>query len=72
MTLYGHNQSLYREVGEWVDAGQVIAAAGSTGDAPQAGVYFEIRHNGEPDDPLRWCVPSGRASITGAPRKPKR
>lgn len=56
MTLYGHNQSLYREIGEWVDAGQVIAAAGSTGDAPQAGVYFEIRHNGEPDDPLRWCA----------------
>ena len=61
MTLYGHNQSLYREVGEWVDAGQVIAAAGNTGDAPQAGVYFEIRHDGEPDDPLRWCVLSGRA-----------
>ena len=72
MTLYGHNQSLYREVGEWVDTGQVIAAAGSTGDAPQAGVYFEIRHNGEPDDPLRWCMLSGRASAAGAPRKPKR
>ena len=72
MTLYGHNQSLYREVGEWVDAGQTIAAAGSTGDAPQAGVYFEIRHDGEPDDPLRWCVLSGRAGTAGAPRKPKR
>lgn len=72
MTLYGHNQSLYREVGEWVDAGQVIATAGSTGDAPQAGVYFEIRHNGEPDDPLRWCMLSGRANAAGTPRKPKR
>ena len=65
MTLYGHNQSLYREVGDWVDAGQVIGAAGSTGDAPQPGVYFEIRHDGEPEDPLRWCVaatvPSNRA-----------
>jgi len=72
MTLYGHNQSLYREVGEWVDAGQTIAAAGSTGDALQAGVYFEIRHDGEPDDPLRWCALAGRTSAVGAPRKPKR
>lgn len=63
MTLYGHNQSLYREVGEWVTAGQVIAAAGSTGDAPQAGVYFEIRHDGEPQDPLRWCVARARSDI---------
>ncbi len=70
MTLYGHNQSLYREVGEWVNAGQVIAAAGNTGDVPQAGVYFEIRHNGEPDDPLRWCDVQGRAG--GTARKSKR
>lgn len=59
MTLYGHNQSLYREVGEWVDGGQAIAAAGNTGDTPRAGVYFEIRHNGEPVDPLRWCKTPG-------------
>jgi septal ring factor EnvC (AmiA/AmiB activator) len=70
MTLYGHNQSLYREVGEWVDAGQVVAAVGNTGDAPQAGVYFEIRHNGEPVDPLRWCVAPGRPQA--GVRKPRR
>lgn len=71
MTLYGHNQSLYREVGEWVDGGQVIAAAGNTGDTPQAGVYFEIRHDGETVDPLRWCKAPGRAQ-TGGTRKSKR
>ncbi len=70
MTLYGHNQSLYREVGEWVDAGQVIGLAGSTGDAPQAGVYFEIRHDGEPVDPLRWCKAPGRTQA--GVRKPRR
>ncbi len=70
MTLYGHNQSLYREVGEWVDGGQVIAAAGNTGDTPQAGVYFEIRHDGEPVDPLRWCKAPGRAQA--GVRKPRR
>jgi len=55
LTLYGHNQSLRRRVGEWVEAGEVVASLGATGDAPQPGVYFEVRHNGEPHDPLRWC-----------------
>ena len=61
MTLYGHNQSLHRQVGDWVEAGQPIAAAGRTGDAPASGVYFEIRHNGKPYDPLQWSA-LGRAS----------
>ncbi len=55
MTLYGHNQSLYQAVGERVEAGQVIASIGNTGGAPRSGLYFEIRHNGEPHDPLQWC-----------------
>ncbi len=55
MTLYGHNQSLYAQVGEWVEDGQVIASMGITGNAPGAGVYFEIRENGRPRDPLQWC-----------------
>lgn len=55
MTLYGHNQSLHREVGNWVEAGETIASLGSTGDRAQPGLYFEIRQNGEPRDPLIWC-----------------
>lgn len=55
MTLYGHNQSLHKAVGEWVEAGEVIASLGNTGDVPQPGLYFEIRQNGEPRDPLIWC-----------------
>lgn len=54
MTLYGHNQTLTREVGDWVEAGETVAAVGNTGDAPRAGLYFEIRHQGEPSDPLAW------------------
>lgn len=61
MTLYGHNQALHRQVGDWVEAGQPIATVGSTGDAPGTGVYFEIRHNGLPHDPLHWCT-TGRAT----------
>lgn len=55
MSLYGHNQSLYKEVGEWVETGEVIAKSGSTGNPRQPGLYFEIRHNGQPLDPLSWC-----------------
>jgi septal ring factor EnvC (AmiA/AmiB activator) len=55
MTLYGHNQSLTKAVGDWVEAGQVIASVGNTGGNPQSGLYFEIRHQGEPRNPLQWC-----------------
>lgn len=68
MTLYGHNQSLYRRVGDWVEAGQPIAAVGNSGDAPGTGVYFEIRHNGNPHDPLQWCA-SGTRQKAARPRR---
>ena len=55
MSLYGHNQALYKETGEWVEAGEVIASVGKSGGQNQAGLYFEIRHNGKPTDPARWC-----------------
>lgn len=55
MTLYGHNQSLHKQAGESVEVGETIGRVGATGDAPQAGLYFEVRHNGEPRDPLLWC-----------------
>lgn len=55
MTLYGHNQSLLKQVGDRVETGEVIALAGNTGDASRPGLYFEVRHNGEPSDPLLWC-----------------
>ncbi len=54
MTLYGHNQGLYAQVGDWVEGGQVVASLGNTGDVPQPGVYFEIRRQGQPRDPLAW------------------
>ena len=55
MTLYGHNQSLRTGVGDWVEAGETIASLGNTGDAAQPGLYFEVRQNGDPRDPLIWC-----------------
>ncbi|WP_303906783.1 murein hydrolase activator EnvC family protein [Thiohalomonas denitrificans] len=55
MTLYGHNESLYKEAGDWVEAGEVIAALGSSGGQERTALYFEIRHDGRPKDPVSWC-----------------
>jgi septal ring factor EnvC (AmiA/AmiB activator) len=55
MSLYGHNQSLFKEVGDWVESGEFIAQVGSTGGQKQSGVYFAIRHNGRAVNPSRWC-----------------
>ena len=55
MSLYGHNQVLYRETGDWVTAGETIAAVGNSGGQIQPGLYFEIRANGKTADPQRWC-----------------
>ena len=55
MSLYGGNQSLYKEVGDWVEAGEVIAAVGNSGGNEEHALYFEIRHNGKPVNPLKWC-----------------
>ena len=55
MSLYAHNQSLLKEVGEWVTAGTTISTVGSSGGQDRAALYFEIRHQGKPTDPARWC-----------------
>jgi septal ring factor EnvC (AmiA/AmiB activator) len=55
MTLYAFNQSLYKKKGDWVDAGEVIASVGQSGGRSQPGLYFEIRKQGKPIDPLAWC-----------------
>ena len=56
MSLYGHNQALYRETGEWVTAGDVIATVGDSGGQIRTGLYFEIRINGKPANPQKWCM----------------
>ncbi|WP_435103096.1 murein hydrolase activator EnvC family protein [Arhodomonas sp. AD133] len=54
LSLYGHNQTLYREAGERVRAGEVIAAVGASGGQRRSALYFEVRVDGEPVDPLAW------------------
>ena len=55
MSLYGHNQSLFKETGEWVEPGEVVGLVGSSGGRSSAGVYFGIRYRGEPQNPKHWC-----------------
>lgn len=55
MTLYAFNQSVYRQVGEWVERGEVIASVGKSGGRSHSGLYFGIRNKGKPVDPLDWC-----------------
>ncbi len=55
LTLYGYNQSLLREVGEWVSTGDSQALAGNSGGNRASGLYFEIRHRGKAVNPTRWC-----------------
>jgi len=54
MSLYGQNRSLYKEVGEWVEAGEIIAAAGASGGKTSAGLYLELRKDGKPFNPSPW------------------
>ncbi len=55
MTLYAFNQSLYKHKNDSVEAGEVIASVGQSGGRSQSGLYFGIRKQGTPIDPLEWC-----------------
>jgi len=54
LSLYGHNERLYKAAGEHVEAGDTIAAAGDSGGSPRPELYFEIRKAGRPVDPRPW------------------
>lgn len=54
LSLYGHNERLFKAAGEQVSSGEPIAAAGDSGGRPRAEVYFEIRKGGKPIDPRPW------------------
>jgi len=54
LSLYGHNDVLFKSVGDWVQPGEVIAAAGDSGGRSRAALYFEIRRGKQPQNPHRW------------------
>lgn len=54
MSLYGYNEAILKQVGESVRAGDVVSAAGNSGGNAESGLYFEVRFQGKPVDPLLW------------------
>lgn len=54
LSVYGYNQSLLKRVGDIVRAGDTIATVGASGGQVESGLYFEIRHQGNPVNPLLW------------------
>ncbi|MBC8212725.1 MAG: peptidoglycan DD-metalloendopeptidase family protein [Gammaproteobacteria bacterium] len=58
LSLYGHNESLFKAAGEWVEAGDIIGSIGNSGGQSEPGLYFEIRAKGKPQNPANWCKTS--------------
>ena len=54
LSLYGHNEEVFKKVGEPVSAGDVIGAVGDTGGHDQPALYFEVRRGREPVNPEIW------------------
>ncbi|HEX2830362.1 MAG TPA: peptidoglycan DD-metalloendopeptidase family protein [Burkholderiales bacterium] len=54
LSLYGYNETLYKQVGDTIRGGERVAAVGNTGGHPESGLYFEMRHEGRPFDPMTW------------------
>ncbi|MDQ6988350.1 MAG: peptidoglycan DD-metalloendopeptidase family protein [Mariprofundaceae bacterium] len=55
MAVYAHNDILHKQLGDWVEQGEILAEAGSTGWIEDVRLYFEIRDKGKPVNPSRWC-----------------
>jgi septal ring factor EnvC (AmiA/AmiB activator) len=56
LSIYANNESLLKQTGDPVAAGEIIATVGASGGNEQSGLYFELRHLGKAFDPLRWVV----------------
>ncbi len=54
LSLYGYNETLRREVGDWVQGGEIVASSGASGGQHGDSVYFELRQKGSAIDPATW------------------
>jgi septal ring factor EnvC (AmiA/AmiB activator) len=59
LSLYGHNQSLLKDAGDVVKAGEAISTVGNSGGQDTSALYFAIRQQGRPIDPAQWCRAQG-------------
>jgi septal ring factor EnvC (AmiA/AmiB activator) len=56
MSLYGNNETLYKQVGDLLHGGDTIATVGNSGGNEDSGLYFELRHKSKPLDPVPWLA----------------
>ncbi len=56
MSLYGNNETLYKQVGDELRGGDTIATVGNSGGNSDSGLYFELRHESRPLDPAKWLA----------------
>ncbi|MFZ2302056.1 MAG: peptidoglycan DD-metalloendopeptidase family protein [Gallionella sp.] len=56
MSLYGNNETLYKQVGDILRGGDTVAAVGNSGGNENSGLYFELRHESKPLDPMKWLA----------------
>lgn len=54
LSLYGFNQRLNKQVGEWVEGGEIIATVGNSGGQQQPALYFGVRQKAKPQNPIEW------------------
>ena len=54
MSLYGYNEALLKRVGDEIHGGDTVATVGNSGGSTDSGLYFELRHQGKPFDPMPW------------------
>jgi len=54
LSIYGNNEALLKQSGDSVKGGDTVASVGNSGGNPESGLYFELRYQGQPIDPLKW------------------
>jgi len=54
MSLYGNNETLYKQVGDVLRGGDTVASVGNSGGSENSGLYFELRYESRPLDPMKW------------------
>lgn len=55
LSIYGNNDALLKQVGDSVKGGETVASVGNSGGNPESGLYFELRHQGQALDPMKWA-----------------
>ena len=63
LSLYGHNESLFKSAGDWVEPGDIIGSVGNSGGRGDPALYFEIRKKGKPQNPTKWCKSTNQFAL---------